>query len=87
MRATSFRRRSGIKVHALELGGTSRVVAAAGRDLTVPLDTPGSATCHCGANVMVLASGRLKGHAPGGVTPSIKRGRYKCEGSGNDGSS
>lgn len=81
MRATSYRRRSGVKVHALDLGGSATPFRPQA-DLTV--GTPNSCKCHCGANVPILANGRLKGHAPGGVRPSIRRGEYKCEGSGRE---
>lgn len=83
MRATSYRRRSGIAVHALDFGG-SPAKSRPQADLTVPEGTPGSRQCHCGANVPVLTNGRLKGHAPGGVRASVRRGEYKCEGSGRE---
>ena len=53
------------------------------RDMTVPADTEGSIVCtECGARVMQLTNGRPAGHAAGGMRPNIKRGMYKCEGSG-----
>ena len=49
---------------------------------------PGSVECRsCGASVMSLPSNpfRPRAHSPGGYTTNTRAGRYKCPGSGNDG--
>jgi hypothetical protein len=57
-----------------------------GSDITVPDDDVNGVVCgQCGARVKALVSGRPRAHAPGGMSTNTRLGRYKCEGSGNDG--
>lgn len=86
MRHTSFRRRSGLRV----TGDMSRMDLRAGgpaaADPMVTLlaaDDPEGIDCEvCGVRVARLTNGRPAGHAAGGYRPNVRRGLYKCEGSG-----
>lgn len=81
MRYTSPNRST--RGHGRKVAGVHTVAKTITRiDVTVPEGTPDSRKCHCGANVPVLKNGRLLAHAAGGTKPNIRRGEYKCEGSG-----
>lgn len=82
MRHTSYRRRSGLRI----TGDLSRM--GEGGPAVLPMveilapDDPDGIDCHCGVRVRRLTNGRPAGHAPGGYRASVRRGMYKCEGSG-----
>ena len=84
MRKTSQRRRATSYGYAysgrgIPKKGTPRASVA------VEEGTPGSIVCaSCGTAVPVLVNGRPRAHAAGGTVPSIRRGEYKCEGSGRE---
>jgi hypothetical protein len=84
MRNTSYRRRSGLKI----TGDLSRMGTGVAVIPTVMLfepDHPEAIQCGapgCGAWVKRLTNGRPMAHAAGGQKPSVRAGRYKCEGSG-----
>lgn len=82
MRQTSWRRRSGFKI----TGDLSRMAGArAAEDDKVELldaDDPAGITCACGVTVRRLKNGRAKAHAAGGWKTNVRKGLYKCEGSG-----
>lgn len=85
MRSTSGRRRSRVAVIYRGTPGDVRVTN--GRDVTVPDDDPEGVVCkQCGARVRALSTGRPRAHAAGGYAPNTRAGRFKCEGSGSDGS-
>jgi hypothetical protein len=86
MRNTSARRRNsyGAKVYR---GAVKLAAREQATDITT--DDADAVECgYCGASVKPLASNpdRPKAHAPGGLTTNTRLGRYKCPGSGNDGS-
>lgn len=53
------------------------------------LDENGMRCPECDARVQVIHSKKFgtrpRAHAPGGFRPNMRRGLFKCEGSGNDG--
>lgn len=83
MRNTSFRRRSGLRVHSLPEGVGSAKPRYKAKDLRVPDGTPDSIVCtECGGRFPMLTNGRPVGHGPSGSRPNLKQGEYRCEGSG-----
>lgn len=83
MRATSYRRRSGVRI----TGDLSRM--GEGGPAALPMvailtpDDPEGIDCQvCGIRVRRLANERPAAHAAGGYKPNLRKGLYKCEGSG-----
>lgn len=83
MRHTSFRRRSGLRV----TGDMSRMGESGPASLPMveilAADHPEGIDCLvCGVRVRRLANERPAAHAAGGYRANVRRGLYKCEGSG-----
>lgn len=83
MRNTSWRRRSGFKITGdmsrMGEGGPAVLPMVA---ILAPEDPDGIDCAVCGVRVRRLANERPAGHAAGGYKPNVRKGLYKCEGSG-----